>query len=88
MRLQPGEPAAGPWRVEPLTRVIEALLDRTGPITGRPVVVAAVDGRSSSGKSTLARRVRESVAGVALVHTDPSTEQPTRPCQGGCGGLK
>lgn len=69
MPLPPGEPAAGPWRVEPLARVVETLLDRAGPVRGRPVVVA-VDGRSSSGKSTLARRVGESVAGVALVHTD------------------
>jgi hypothetical protein len=40
MPLPPGEPAAGPWRVEPLARVVETLLDRAGPVRGRPVVVA------------------------------------------------
>lgn len=36
---------------------------------GRPVVLA-VDGRSSSGKTTLAARMRETVAGSVIVHTD------------------
>jgi hypothetical protein len=35
----------------------------------RPVVLA-VDGRSSSGKTTLAARLRDAVAGSAVVHTD------------------
>jgi len=35
----------------------------------RPVVLA-VDGRSSSGKTTLAARLREAVPGSAVVHTD------------------
>ncbi|MEJ7702641.1 MAG: hypothetical protein WKF47_02695 [Geodermatophilaceae bacterium] len=48
MRLAPEEPAAGPWRVEPLAGVITALLQRTGPITGRATILA-IDGRSSSG---------------------------------------
>jgi len=37
--------------------------------TGRPVVLA-VDGRSSSGKTTLAARMRGTVAGSVVVHTD------------------
>jgi hypothetical protein len=34
--------------VEPLAAVIAALLQRTGPITGRATILA-IDGRSSSG---------------------------------------
>jgi ribosomal protein S18 acetylase RimI-like enzyme len=38
-------------------------------VEGRPVVLA-VDGRSSSGKTTLAGRLRDAVPGSAVVHTD------------------
>lgn len=65
------EPEAGPWRVELLTAVIEALIWR-GPgqiVSGRPVVLA-VDGRSNAGKTTLAARICEAVPGSAVVHTD------------------
>lgn len=66
-----GEPEAGPWRAEPLS-VIAAAVMRHGYEKGadrRPVVLA-VDGRSSSGKTTLAARLQEVVAGSAVVHTD------------------
>jgi hypothetical protein len=65
------EPEAGPWRVEPLAAVVEALtLPVPGRLpTGRPVVLA-VDGRSSCGKTTLASRMRDTVAGSVVVHTD------------------
>jgi hypothetical protein len=71
LQLARAEPEAGPWRVEPLAAVVEAI---TRPVpgrlaAGRPVVLA-VDGRSSSGKTTLAARMRETVAGSAVVHTD------------------
>jgi hypothetical protein len=46
MRLFPGEPVFGPWRVEPITSV----LARIQPGVRTPTV--AVDGRSAGGKTT------------------------------------
>jgi hypothetical protein len=71
MRLGPEEPAAGPWRVARLAVVIEALtqLGAAGARTDCPVILA-VDGRSNSGKTTLAARIVDAVAGSAVVHTD------------------
>lgn len=71
MWLAPEEPEAGPWRVERLAVAVEALtrLGGSASAAGRPVVLA-VDGRSSSGKTTLAARIGNTVAGSAIVHTD------------------
>jgi hypothetical protein len=71
LQLAPEEPEAGPWRVELLTVVAQALT-RSGPgriVSGRPVVLA-IDGRSNSGKTTLATRLGQVVPGSAAVHTD------------------
>ena len=65
------EPEAGPWRAERLT-VVGATVMRPGPgksADHRPVVLAG-DGRSSSGKTTLAARLQDAVPGPAVVHTD------------------
>lgn len=65
------EPAAGPWHAERLTAVADGLI-RLGHERGadhRPMVLA-VDGRSSGGKTTLAGRLQDVVAGSATVHTD------------------
>jgi hypothetical protein len=65
------EPAAGPWHAEPLTAVAAGMM-RLGHQRGadrRPVVLA-IDGRSSGGKTTLAGRLQDIVAGSATVHTD------------------
>src|SRR5580698_5431215 len=43
---------------------------RPGKGAGHRPVVLAVDGRSSSGKTTLAARLRDAVPGSAVVHTD------------------
>jgi hypothetical protein len=64
-----GEPAAGPWRIEPLHGFVEQLAKTVPAPIGRPRVVA-IDGRSGSGKTTLARRLVEAVPGAALVETD------------------
>jgi hypothetical protein len=69
MRLPPEEPAAGPWRVEPIADVAGTLLGRPPAPAGRPLVLA-VDGRGSSGKTSLSRRLAEAVPGAAVVHTD------------------
>jgi hypothetical protein len=70
-QLAPEEPEAGPWRAKRLAVVIESL-SRLGTAarTGDRSMVLAVDGRSSSGKTTLAARVQAAVAGSAVVHTD------------------
>jgi len=71
LQLAPEEPEAGPWRAEPLSQVIEILTrPRTGVTTGDHPVVLAVDGRSSSGKTTLAARMHAEAPGSAVVHTD------------------
>jgi ABC-type dipeptide/oligopeptide/nickel transport system ATPase component len=67
LRLHTMESAAGPWRVEPIQRLIARLLPQWPP--GRPALLA-IDGRSSSGKSTLATRIASIVARSAAVHTD------------------
>ena len=71
MQLAPEEPEAGPWRVESLSTVVNAVT-RRGPdrgSSGHPAVLA-VDGRSNSGKTTLAARVRGLVPGSVVIHTD------------------
>jgi len=71
MQLALEEPEAGPWRVELLSAVADAVTKR-GPdrsSSGRPAVLA-VDGRSNSGKTTVATRIREMVPGAVVIHTD------------------
>jgi len=65
------EPEARPWRVELLSTVADAVT-RQGPdcsSSGRPAVLA-VDGRSNSGKTTVAVRIRDMVRGAVVIHTD------------------
>ena len=69
--LASGEPEAGPWRVERLAVVAAAVMGSGhGKGADRRPVVLAVDGRSSSGKTTLAARLHDVVAGSSVVHTD------------------
>nr|WP_297429334.1 hypothetical protein [uncultured Actinotalea sp.] len=69
MELPQGEPAAGPWRVVTVAELVRLVLDAAGPVEGRPVVVA-VEGRSASGKTTLAGLLHAAVPRSAVVHTD------------------
>jgi len=71
LQLAPEEPEAGPWRVELLSTVVNAVTRRRPDqgSSGRPAVLA-VDGRSNSGKTTLAARISELVPGSAVIHTD------------------
>ena len=71
MQLAAEEPEAGPWRVELLSTVVNAVTSR-GPdasSSGRPAVLA-VDGRSNNGKTTVAARISEMVPGSVVIHTD------------------
>jgi uridine kinase len=69
MSLPPGEPAAGPWRVAPLATLVRMLEQAAGTPVDRPRVIA-IDGRSASGKSTLASLLQQAVPASAVVHTD------------------
>ena len=69
IRLGPGEPPAGPWRVAPLSELVDLVLGAAGSPTGGPRIVA-VDGRSAGGKTTLAERLHGAVPSSAVVHTD------------------
>lgn len=73
-RLPGEEPDLGPWRECSLARLAESVLamasrrrqssSRSGPL------VVAVDGRSASGKTTLAAALHSFSDGAAVVHTD------------------
>jgi uridine kinase len=69
MRFADGEPALGPWRVERLAAFVDRLRAAAGTPAGRPAVVA-VDGRGSSGKTSLCARIAARVDGAVVVHTD------------------
>jgi hypothetical protein len=85
LRLAPEEPEAGPWRVELLSTVVNAVTrrrpDRGG--SGRPAVLA-IDGRSNNGKTTLAARISELVPGSVVIHTDDIARYQNRPHSDRC----
>jgi hypothetical protein len=68
MTQTPSEPGLGPGGGRPIAEVVRHLMGRGRPRTG-PFLLA-IDGRSSSGKSTLARRVAQPIPRSAIVHTD------------------
>jgi hypothetical protein len=71
LKLAAGEPEAGPWRAEQLPVVAGFLMGLGRERNAGPgPVVLAIDGRSSSGKTTLAASLRNAVTGAAVVHTD------------------
>jgi hypothetical protein len=62
-----GEPLAGPYRVAPLTELVDLLLARA---PADRTAVVAVDGRGSGGKTALCTRLVAAVPDSAVVHTD------------------
>ena len=71
MELPDGEPRSGPWRARPVVDVLRAVLGVDEVAAARSVpLLLAVDGRSGSGKTTVARRILDRVPGAAVVHTD------------------
>jgi hypothetical protein len=69
MRLRPGEIEATGWQVVTAGDAVGRLLAAAPGVAGRPRVFA-IDGRGGAGKTTLAERLRRSVPGSAVVHTD------------------
>ncbi len=67
MLLRPEEPGAGNWRAVLIAELLDMLLPERP--AGQRVVVA-IDGRSSSGKTTLAQRMASVTQRAAVVHTD------------------
>ena len=59
----------GPWRVVTASDLLALLERKTGRVTGRPRI-AAIDGRSAGGKSTLAGLLADAVHDASVVHTD------------------
>jgi hypothetical protein len=86
LRLAPEEPEAAPWRAEPLAAIVPPRTPGPARTAGlgaasRPSrssihsdpstpAILAIDGRSSSGKTTLAARISDLAAGSVVVHTD------------------
>ena len=69
MELGPGEPAAGPWRVEPIGVFARSVVEVAGCPVSRPRVIA-VDGRGGGGKTALAGRLWRVMTPAAVVHSD------------------
>lgn len=69
MKLGPGEPPAGPWQVMPTSDLVRLIFDSERARDSRPWILA-VDGRSGSGKSTIANSLHRFVPASAVVHTD------------------
>ena len=69
LRLEPGEPAAGPWRSVALDELVDQLCAATALAEGRPRIIA-VDGRGGAGKSTLVAELQARLPRSAVVHTD------------------
>jgi uridine kinase len=69
MKLGPGEPAAGPWRVELVDVFARSLAEAAGTPVGRPRVIS-VDGRGGGGKTALAERLCRAMRPAAVVHSD------------------
>jgi uridine kinase len=65
----PGEPPAGPWRIEPLRAFAASLARVAGRPAARPRIIA-VDGRGGAGKTELAERLRRSMPAAAVLHSD------------------
>ena len=86
MKLPPEEPAAGPWRVEPVAAVAATLAGPPPAPDGRPVIVAAGEMSPADSDSWMAEelpflaadrpweRAGLVMAGTPPLAHDPSTE--------------
>jgi hypothetical protein len=64
------EPHAGPWSSRSLTELAALLIDLAASRSARRPLVVAVDGRSSSGKTSLCRRLCALNDDWTTLHTD------------------
>jgi uridine kinase len=55
------------WRTVPVAQFLDSLLP---PRQRAAIAIVAIDGRSRSGKSTLAEQIAADVRGVSVIHTD------------------
>ncbi len=69
MTLPPEEPHFGPWAVELLETFVQLLTSECPDALARPCIIA-IDGRSASGKSTLAAALNSATSSSATVRTD------------------
>ena len=69
MKLVPGEPHAGPWRVILANEFFKLIIGIDEKPDDRPWIIA-LDGRSGSGKSTISNLLLQVVPKSAVVHTD------------------
>jgi uridine kinase len=69
VKLGPGEPSAAPWQILPIRDLVDRVIQVDDSARTRPWVLA-VDGRSGSGKSTIAALLQRCVPGSMIVHTD------------------
>jgi hypothetical protein len=69
MRLPPEESPAASWFVLSLVQFVDSIMDDAAGAVGRPVIMG-IDGRSSSGKTTLAQRMCAVIERSSVVHTD------------------
>ncbi len=67
--LEPEEPAADRWRQTQLDELVDRLRTTAAAQRTRPLVVA-IDGRSASGKTTLADRLSSRLPDTTVVRTD------------------
>jgi hypothetical protein len=65
----PGEPATRWWQPSTFRGLADDVRAACGDVAGRPAIVA-VDGRSGSGKSSIAQVLADNVPASAVVHTD------------------
>ena len=69
MKLRPEEPSADPWQVISISDFVRLVFDPNRNPNSRPWILA-VDGRSGSGKSTIADLLHQTVPSSAVIHTD------------------
>lgn len=69
MRVGQGEPRIERWKVIPIGKLIEQVLNTRFSDAHDPKIIA-VDGRSGGGKSTLASQLHKHLAHSTLIHTD------------------
>lgn len=69
MKLESSEPSVAPWRALPIHEFVDLILNDEATVYDPPCILA-VDGRSGSGKTTIAALLHQRVPNSIVVHTD------------------